>query len=79
MKTWNTENWARKIRGALFALFCAWTMLCGTAVAQTAVVARTTEPYASARESADRQAKEWIARGIPGLALAVAVDGKIVY
>jgi serine beta-lactamase-like protein LACTB, mitochondrial len=35
--------------------------------------------YAAARENADRQAKEWLARGIPGLALAVAIDGKIIY
>jgi CubicO group peptidase (beta-lactamase class C family) len=27
----------------------------------------------------DRQAKQWLARGIPGLALAVAIDGKVVY
>jgi CubicO group peptidase (beta-lactamase class C family) len=40
---------------------------------------QSAQPYAAARENADRQAKEWIARGIPGLALAVAVDGKIVY
>ena len=36
-------------------------------------------PYAEARENADRQAREWIARGTPGLALAVAVGGKAVY
>ncbi len=36
-------------------------------------------PYPTAKEEADRQAKEWISRGTPGLALAVAVDGKIVY
>ena len=33
----------------------------------------------TAKESADRQAKEWLSRGIPGLALAVAVDGKVMY
>src|SRR5262245_53766026 len=32
----------------------------------------------SERTSA-RGGKEWLARGIPGLTLAVAVDGKIVY
>ncbi len=36
-------------------------------------------PYAAAHEYANRQAKEWIARGTPGLAVAVAVDGRIVY
>jgi len=30
-------------------------------------------------ENANRQAKEWLGRGIPGLALAVALDGKIVF
>ena len=37
------------------------------------------DSYDSARTNADRQAKEWIARGIPGLSLTVAVKGKIVY
>ncbi len=35
--------------------------------------------HANAKENADRQAREWLMRGTPGLALAVAVDGKIVY
>jgi serine beta-lactamase-like protein LACTB len=35
--------------------------------------------YAEAKENADRQAKEWLARGIPGITMAVAVDGKMVY
>jgi CubicO group peptidase (beta-lactamase class C family) len=46
-----------------------------TAAASVAKLA----PYEQARDNAERQAKEWIARGTPGLALAVAVDGKIVY
>lgn len=37
------------------------------------------DSYEAARANAGRQAKEWIARGTPGLSLAVAVDGKIVY
>jgi len=37
------------------------------------------DSYEAARLNADRQAKEWIARGIPGLSLTVAVDGKIMY
>ncbi len=36
-------------------------------------------PYAAAYENANLQAKEWLSRGTPGLALAVGVDGKIVY
>ncbi|MGB7433909.1 MAG: serine hydrolase domain-containing protein [Candidatus Acidiferrum sp.] len=35
--------------------------------------------YSSAKENADRQAKEWLTLGIPGLAMAVAIDGKLVY
>src|SRR5260370_41410068 len=37
------------------------------------------DSYEAARANADRQAKEWIGRGIPGLSLTVAVDGKIMY
>src|SRR5258708_14640445 len=37
------------------------------------------DSYEAARANADRQAKELIARGIPGLSLTVAVDGKIMY
>ena len=37
------------------------------------------DSYEAARANADRQAKEWIARGTPGLSLTIAVDGKIVY
>jgi len=46
---------------------------------QTPARAVQAAPYAAASENADHQAKEWLARGTPGLALAVAVDGKIVY
>jgi len=35
--------------------------------------------YAKAEEHARVVAKEWLARGIPGVTLAVAVDGQIVY
>jgi CubicO group peptidase (beta-lactamase class C family) len=45
---------------------------------QTAAAVAKLAPY-EAKENANRQAKEWIARGTPGLALAVAIDGKIVY
>lgn len=47
--------------------------------AQTSAPSTPALWYAPAREKADRQAKEWLARGIPGLALAVAIDGKIIY
>jgi CubicO group peptidase (beta-lactamase class C family) len=35
--------------------------------------------YAKAKEQARAVAKEWLTRGIPGVTLAVAVNGKIVY
>src|SRR5258707_6792060 len=37
------------------------------------------DSYEAARANADRQAKEWTARGIPGLSLTVALHGKIMY
>jgi CubicO group peptidase (beta-lactamase class C family) len=46
---------------------------------QTAATVAKLAPYAEAKENANRQAKEWIARSTPGLALAVAIEGKIVY
>jgi CubicO group peptidase (beta-lactamase class C family) len=45
--------------------------------AQTAATA--TAPYAAAKSAADAQGKQWVARGIPGVALAVAVHGTLVY
>jgi serine beta-lactamase-like protein LACTB, mitochondrial len=66
-------------------LLCAVVLLlcCGgvavsiafTAGSQSIAVAR----YAAAKENADKQAREWLAKGDPGLAIAVAVDGKILY
>src|SRR5438477_7390008 len=35
--------------------------------------------YSKAEEHARAVAKEWLARGIPGLSVAVAVDGQIIY
>ena len=35
--------------------------------------------YAKAKAHARQEAKEWLARGIPGVTVAVAVDGKVVY
>lgn len=69
-------------RSRLLALLCCAGMLFAsptTAFSQSAAPAAQAAPYAGAREKAERQAKEWLAQGIPGLALAVAVEGKIVY
>jgi len=46
--------------------------------ATTAVIA-SAKDYSKAEEHARAVAKEWLARGIPGLSVAVAVDGRIVY
>jgi serine beta-lactamase-like protein LACTB, mitochondrial len=75
----------KKIPGVCTAVLfvCCVCTLSGTRSAAqadaTATQAATGDRYAAARENANRQAKEWIARGTPGLALAVALDGKIVY
>jgi serine beta-lactamase-like protein LACTB len=74
-------RWHRspKILGLVLA-FCgvgAFIASETTSCNQSAKVAAS--PYATAQENANRQAKEWLGRGIPGLALAVGVDGTIVY
>jgi serine beta-lactamase-like protein LACTB len=80
-------RWSRR---KTFASVCAAILLvcCVSALSALRTAAQATaavtpavagDRYAAARENADRQAKEWIARGTPGLALAVAVDGKLVY
>jgi serine beta-lactamase-like protein LACTB len=48
------------------------------AAAPPTVVA-TAGSYSKAEEHARAVAKEWLGRGIPGLSIAVAVDGRIVY
>lgn len=54
--------------------------LCGPGIfAQTSSATAQTVARDSARENADKQARKWVAKGAPGLALAVAVDGKLVY
>jgi CubicO group peptidase (beta-lactamase class C family) len=62
-------NWA------FLALAVSFLSASKATIAQTA----TADVYTEARANADEQAKEWLARGIPGLALAVAVGGKVVY
>jgi CubicO group peptidase (beta-lactamase class C family) len=62
----------------LLAANCA-TQYIPVAAAQTSVVAAPRQEYAAARKHAETIANEWLARGIPGVSLAVAVDGQIVY
>jgi len=81
MKAKWTGNAASRIRNWILVLCCATGLLVAAdrTAGQTTTTAPQTAPYAAASENADRQAKEWLARGIAGVALAVAVDGKIVY
>jgi serine beta-lactamase-like protein LACTB, mitochondrial len=80
--------------GGVFGAFLVATAVGTRTMAQATVVAarvqnaagaaaanstQSTGAHAAAREAADRQGKEWIAKGIPGVAMAVAVDGKLVY
>jgi serine beta-lactamase-like protein LACTB len=68
-------NRLRRASQAGCMALAAGFVLCSAAIPQKAA----SDSYEAARANADRQAKEWIARGTPGLSLAVAVDGKIVY
>jgi serine beta-lactamase-like protein LACTB len=68
-------NWMQHNRKVSRLVLAIALLFVKAASAQTAAA----DSYAAARANADRQAKEWIARGIPGLSLTVAVDGKIVY
>jgi len=47
--------------------------------AQASATATQAAEYSSAKDQARAIAKEWLARGIPGLSVSVAIDGKIVY
>ena len=68
-------RWMFGTARAIWLTAAAACFFVNAAVAQTAAGDSNT----SARANAERQAKEWLARGIPGLSLTVAVDGKIVY
>ena len=79
-------NFKRNATAKLFAaiLFLVASSLGGASVpgargqAAPAAVA-SAKDYSKAEEHARAVAKEWLARGIPGLSVAVAVDGQIVY
>src|SRR5262249_7740059 len=64
---------------AISLLFCFFgaPLFVGAAFAQDANPSVAQERAATAY--ADKLEKEWLTRGIPGLELAVAVDGKVVY
>lgn len=84
MNSWMRNYLNQFLRASFLALIGVALLQAATAFAQAPAAASSrsallAEPYAEAKSNADRQAKEWIARGIPGISLAVAVDGKIVY
>lgn len=66
-------RWIRRLIVVLFILPAA-----APTYGQAAAIAAQARTY-SARANAERQAKEWLARGIPGFSVTVAIDGKIVY
>ena len=47
--------------------------------ATTVAVQEKSASYVAAHEHARAIAKEWLARGIPGFNVAVAIDGKVIY
>jgi serine beta-lactamase-like protein LACTB, mitochondrial len=77
-RTYGSTGW---MRGWILVLCCAAMLSvgAGATLGQGAGTATQTAPYAAARENAEKQAKEWLARGIPGFSVTVAIDGKIVY
>lgn len=61
-------------------ILCLAGLGASDALAQTsAVAAAASQPYADAHAHADQVGNELRARGIPGLAIAVAVDGQLEY
>ena len=56
-----------------------WSPCARSQSATAAAVAPAPDNYAPAREKAQGVAREILTRGVPGLAITVAVDGKIVY
>ncbi len=69
--------YAARLRILFFVV--SWCAPMFGAHAQTATAPAQQVATTSARANADRQAAEWIARGIPGLSMTVSVDGKLVY
>ncbi len=83
MNSWVGNYRSQFLRTAFLALTGVALLQATAAFAQSPAAASSpgallAEPYAEASANANRQAKEWIARGIPGISLAIAVDGKIV-
>jgi serine beta-lactamase-like protein LACTB len=77
-----TSAYVRNRAGWLWAValaVCAAGVYISAAITTQTQSAAAAVRFAAAKENADKQAKEWLARGTPGLVLAVAVGGKILY
>ncbi len=73
---------ARRVIATILFLAVTWFVNPTVPVAraqQAPATIANVQDYAKAEEHARAVAKEWLARGIPGLSVAVAVDGRIVY
>jgi serine beta-lactamase-like protein LACTB, mitochondrial len=64
---------------AIFLLACVCLVGARASAQASAAPAQAAQPYAEARANADKIGNKLMARGIPGLALAVAVNGRLVY
>jgi len=79
----NTKLLSQRRLLAALLLFASGVAAASRINTQTPAISATaqekTASYATAREHARAIAKEWLARGIPGFNVAVAIDGKIIY
>jgi serine beta-lactamase-like protein LACTB, mitochondrial len=78
------RNWRSVYFAAISAIWSAILLSSGVTFAQTPApgttqTAAVLAPYAEAIASANQQAGRWLAEGIPGISMTVAVDEKIVY
>src|SRR5262249_15209499 len=69
----------RRLSCILLIFFGTVAITRANAQAPAAAVAAQPSSHTEAREHARAIAKDWLARGIPGLNVAVAINGKIVY
>lgn len=67
------------VQFAIFALCLSALAACVSFAQTSAPAATAAQPYAEARANANKIGNELVARGIPGLAIAVALNGRIVY
>jgi len=73
------QCWKIVAAGLLLAASAGWLAAPVCRAQAAAPATATAKDYRQAQEKARAVAKEWLARGIPGVSVAVAVDGQIVY